>query len=156
MALDNAAKESNLRDSLKKYFVDSIETAGGVPVSFDKALSAPDLQGKTVDRWVNFVMGPVVLDTMSDVIFELFLCTRRDNEGYKLSQLRDKVLATLVDDTSADGRRRITLYQSSPTTAWVELGKLLVWEIIPSGDLIASDETKFKVITVILKVAMKI
>jgi len=93
---------------------------------------------------------------MSDIMFDLFICTRKDNEGYKLSQLRDKVLATLVDDTMEDGRRRITLYQSSPTQAWVSLGKLLVWDYVSSGDMVAPDETKFKVLTVILKVAMKI
>ena len=156
MSLDASARESNLRDSLKKFLVDSITTIEGVPVTFDKALNAPKLQDKEVDKWVSFVLGPVNLDTMSDVIFELYCCTRKDNEGYKLSQLRDKVMGYLVDYNMADGKKRIDFYQSSYSGAWTLLGKLLVWEILPSGDLTAADETKFKVLTVILKVAMKI
>lgn len=156
MALDPSARESNLRDSIKKYFVDNIETTEGVPVTFDKALSTPNIQGKEVEKWISISFGPVLLDTMSDIIIEIYCCTRRDNEGYKLSQLRDKVMGYLVDDTMADGKARIDFYQSSYSSAWTSLGKLLVWEILPSGDMVASDETKFKVLTVVLKVAMKI
>lgn len=156
MSLDPSARESNLRDSLKKYFIDNLETASSIPVTFDKALSAPEIQGKVVDKWVSITLGPVSLDTMSDIIFEIYLCTRRDNEGYRLSQLRDTVMGYLVDSNKADGKARIDFYQSSYSGSWTLLGKLLVWDILPSGDMIASDETKFKVLTVILKVAMKI
>ncbi len=156
MTLDASARESNLRDSLKRYFVDSIETAEGVPVTFDKALNAPNIQGKIVDKWVSITFGPVTLDTMSDIIFEIYCCTRQDNEGFKLAQLRDKVMGYLVDSTKIDGLRRIDFYQSNYSGSWTLLGNLLVWEILPSGDMIAPDETKFKVLTVILKVAMKI
>jgi hypothetical protein len=156
MSLDASARESNLRDSLKKFFVDNLTTANGIAVTFDKALNAPVFQDKTVDRWVSITLGPVSLDTMSDIIFEIYICTRRDNEGYRLSQLRDTVMGYLVDSTKEDGKARIDFYQSSYSGAWVLLGKLLVWDILPSGDMVASDETKFKVLTVILKVAMKI
>lgn len=156
MSLDPSARESNLRDSIKKYFVDNIYTTEGVTVTFDKALNAPLISGKEVDKWVSVTFGPVSLDTMSDVIIEIYCCTRRDNEGYKLSQLRDKVMGYLVDSDMADGKARIDFYQSSYSGAWSLLGKLLVWDILPSGDMLAADETKFKVLTVILKVAMKI
>jgi hypothetical protein len=156
MSLDPSARESNLRDSIKKFFVDALVTAEGVPVTFDKALSSPNIQGKEVDKWCSIVFGPIVLDTMSDIIIDVYCCTRRDSEGYKLSQLRDKVMGYLVDASMNDGLKRIDFYQSNYSGAWVLLGKLLVWDILPSGDMIAPDETKFKVLTVILKVAMKI
>jgi hypothetical protein len=156
MALDSSAKESNLRDSLKKFFVDNIETAEGISVMFDRGLNAPNIQGKVAEKWISINMGPVILATMSDILIDIYLCTRKDNEGYKLSQLRDKVLAILVDDSMDDGKKRITFYKSYAAQAWEEIGKLLVWDIIPSGDMVASDETKFKILTVILKVAIKI
>jgi hypothetical protein len=156
MSLDASARESNLKDSIKKFFVDRIGTQEGVPITFDKVLSSPNVMGKEVDRWVGVTFGPITLDTMSDVIIEVYCCTRRDNEGYKLSQLRDKVMGYLVDGNMLDGMARIDFYQSSYSGSWNLLGKLLVWEILPSGDLIATDETKFKVLTVILKMAMKI
>lgn len=156
MSLNASARESNFRDSLKKFFVDSIETAEGVPVTFDKALNAPNIQGKTVEKWASIVIGPIGFDTLSDAIIEIYCCTRRDNEGYKLSQLRDKVLGYLVDDSMQDGKKRIDFYQSSYSGSWTLLGKILVWDILQSGDMIAEDETKYKVLTVILKVPMNI
>lgn len=156
MPLDDSARESNLRDSIKKFFVDNISTTEGVAVTFDKALNTPMVQGKEVDKWVSVTFGPVNLETMSDIIIEIYCCTRRDNEGYKLSQLRDKVMGYLVDYNMADGKARIDFYKSSYSDAWILLGKILVWDILPSGDMIAADETKFKVLTVVLKMAMKI
>ena len=96
MALDPTARESNFRDSVKKYFTDSIETAESIPLSFDKALATPDLQGKAVHTWVNILFDGIVLGTMSEIGLRIFCCTRQDNEGFKLAQLRDKVMGYLI------------------------------------------------------------
>ena len=49
MALDATAREANLRDSIKKFFIDNLETIEGLVVTFDKALSYPDLSDRTVE-----------------------------------------------------------------------------------------------------------
>jgi hypothetical protein len=156
MSLEASAREANFRDSIKKFFVDNIETTEGVPVTFDKALSSPNIQGKEVERWVSIVIGPIGFDTLSDAIVEVYCCSRRDNEGYKLSQLRDKVLGYLIDYNMIDGKSRIDFYQSSYSGAWTLIGKILVWDILQSGDIIAPDETKFKTLTLLLKVPMNV
>jgi len=157
MALDPTARESNFRDSLKDYFITGIETTEGIPLTFDKALSSPNLQGKTVHRWVSVIIDTIQLGTMSEMSIRLFCCTRQDNEGFKLAQLRDAVMGYLVNDgTGADGQVRIPFYRSTPIRAnWILLGSLLVQDVFESGQMEAPDETKYKIITVRLRTPSK-
>jgi len=157
MTLDPTARESNFRDSLKDYLITNLETAEGIPLSFDKALASPDLQGKTVHRWVGVVIDGIHLGTMSEMSTRLFCCTRGDNEGFKLAQLRDSVMGYLVNDGSVgDGQVRIPFYRSMPLRAnWVLLGSLLIQDVFESGQMEAPDETKYKIITVRLRTPSK-
>ena len=156
MALDPTARESNFRDSVKKYFTDSIETAESIPLSFDKALATPNLQGKAVHTWVNILFDGIVLGTMSEIGLRIFCCTRQDNEGFKLAQLRDKVMGYLVNDgTVSDEMVRITLYRSYANQSWESIGSLIVQDHFESAQMEAPDETKYKIITVRLRTASK-
>jgi len=153
MVLHATARESNVRDSVKKFFVDNIETTEGIPVTFDKALIYPDLTDKTVEKWVNVNFGSMIFGTYSDINLEVHVCTRKDNEGFKLAQLKDKVLGYLSDATTTDGYKRIPFYQSHPTDVWVSLGAFLVIDVIESAQLNADDETKYKTLDVLLRTA---
>ena len=82
MALDPTSREANFRDSLKKYFVDNLETTEGINLTFDKALSAPNIQGKLVHTWVTVLFDGIQIGTMSEIGVRLFCCTRGDNEGF--------------------------------------------------------------------------
>jgi len=161
MPLDATAREANVIDSIKKYFVDNIFTTKGIPLSFDDALTQPKLTGSPseVDKWVNILPGPIDFKTMSDFMLEIFCCVRKDDEGFKLAQLRDTVqeLLTDTDGTYPDGMKRITFYQSVPggQSNWVSLGALVVQDITDSGRMKAGDETKFRVLTVRLRFASK-
>lgn len=158
MTLDPSARQANILDSLKKYFTDSLFTTEGVKVNFDKALSDPAiLTDKSVDRWVTFVLGNMDPDILTDVMLSIYCCTRKDNEGFKLSQLRDKTMGYLTGDPSGyDATCRIPFYQSSATGSWTLLGAMVVTSIIESGILDAPDETKYKVLTIRLKVPSKL
>jgi len=156
MALDPTAREANFRDSIKKYFVDNLETSSNIPLTFDKALSSPDIQGKAAHKWVTVLFDNIQLGTMSEIFLRLFCCTRQDNEGFKLAQLRDAVMGYLVNDGSVgDGQVRIPFYRSYANQAWTLLGSLLVIDIFESAQLEAPDETKYKILTVRLKTASK-
>lgn len=158
MTLDPTARQANIKDSLKKFFLDSLETGAGRALTFDKALSAPDIQGKAVDRWYSIKLGQMIVETLSDILVELYCCTRKDNEGYKLAQLRDTAFEYLSVDpaATADGTKRIDFYQSSPTVAWTKIGGLVIVSIVESGELEAPEETKYKVLTIRLKTASKV
>lgn len=158
MALDDTAKESNVRDSLKKYFVDSLVTVEGLNVTFDKYLAVPNVQGKAVDRWVSINFGDLMMSELSSHMLRIMPCTRADSEGFKLAQLRDKVIKYLSDNTQTDGMARIPFYRSRADGNWTLLagGFVIPQPIHESGQYDADDGTKFKVINVRLRFSSKV
>ena len=160
MALDATARESNVRDSYRKYFIDNISKTSKIPLVFDTSLSTPAIHGKKneIVKWVTINMGSKTLDKWSEVILDIYCCTRNDSEGFVLSQLVDTVMGYLSDTTQTDCIRRIPFYQSHPGgfSNWVLIGALNVLEIIDSGDFEGPDRTKTRLLTVTLGWASKI
>jgi len=155
--LDATAKESNLKDSVKRYFIDSLYKTEGVHVTFDKYLSTPRIQGKEVDRWVSINFGSLAMSSMSQFILRIFPCTRSDSEGFKLSQLRDKIYKYLVNADMTDGMARIPFYRSRAEGAWTLLDTgMVVQDVIESDQLDADDGTKFKEMTVRIRFSAKV
>lgn len=159
MSLDPTARSSNLKDSIKKYFVDNIYTTEGIEIGFDKSMARPKIQGQPVEveKWVVVNSGYIdPMGTLSEHQIDVICCSRKDNEGYKLAQLRDTVMGYLTDNTQTDTMRRIPFYRSYASQAWTLLGALLVTEIIESPRNDAEDETKFIILTTTLRWAAKI
>ena len=156
MALDPTAREANVRDSIKKYFVDSMHPQ--YHLMFDKGLNTPNVQGtpSEIDRWISINFGSMDRGDLSEHYLMIFCCTRKDNEGFKLAQLSDAVLGYLSDDTATHGMRQIDLYRSYQDQAWVKIGGLLVQEVLESPQFLADDETKYKSLTVRLRWSSKI
>lgn len=145
MSLDNTAKESNILDSIKKYFSDSLETAEGLHITFDKYLSTPNIQGKSVDRWVSINVLNMQLSDLSSLDLEIFCCTRADGEGFKRAQLRDKVFKYLTDNTKTDGMARIPFYRSRADGNWTLLnGGFVIQQPIHETGFTMEDGTKVK------------
>ena len=156
MALDPTAREANFRDSIKKYFVENIKRTEGIALSFDTTLKAPKLSNKNLTRWVVLGFRDLHREHLSTAIMDIYCCTRQDNEGFRLAQLTDVVVGYLTDATG-DGIKRITFYRSyEPPTAWVNIGGIVVQDIIESGQLLSDDNTKYKILTVTLRFASKI
>jgi len=149
--LDATIRESNVLDSIKKYFYDSITTIENTAVSYDKTLSTPKVQGIETDKWVTIVPGDIVIGTLSQMTVSVICCTKKDSEGFKLAQLRDKVMAYLIDTDKTDGRARISLYRSASSGAWTKVGAMVVSVQSETARMEADDNTKFKVITILLQ-----
>lgn len=157
MSLDATAREANIRDSLKKFFVDSLETTESIALTYDKALSTPKVQGIAVTRWVTILIGPMDLEAMSTLVLNIYVCTKQDSEGFKLAQLRDTVMGYLSDTEQTDGMKRIPLYRSRASGNWTQLdGGFVVQEVTESGQMEAPDETKFKILSATLRWSAKI
>jgi len=157
MALDPTARKANIKDSIKKYFVDNLVTTEDKEVMFDKGLSEPDLTDKSVDRWVSINFGSIAMSALSDLYLNIFICSRADAEGFKNAQLRDTVMGYLVDTDKTDGMARIPLYQSSATQAWTLLaGGFLVQETTEGDEFDIDDQTKAVQLTVRLRWAAKV
>ena len=157
MVLDPTARTANIKDSIKKYFVDNIFRTSGIALTFDKALSVPKLQGQTpADRWVSIRIEELDLETLSSQDISVYCCTRKDPEGFRLAQTIDTVMGYLTDSSQTDGFRRIPFYRSYESQAWVLLGALLVTKHDMSGELEGPDETKFRIITIRLQFPAKV
>jgi len=156
MTLDPTARRANFKDSLKKFFVEELETGKGVELMFDKSLSTPDLINKDVNRWVNVDLGDIDRSYMSQIHIDIYCCTRKDPEGFRLAQLTDTVMELLTDATTTDGMKRISFYRSHPTDAWTLLGAFVVSEIIESREMESVDETKYIIMSCLLRTASKI
>ncbi len=155
--LDSTAKESNIRDSLKRYFVISLYDTEGVQVTFDRYLSTPDIRSKSVDRWVSINFGGMELSELSSHMLNIYCCTRSDGEGFKLAQLRDKVFKYLTDNTQTDGMARIAFYRSRADGNWTLLdGGFVVTNVIESQQFEADDGTKYKILTANLRFSSKV
>lgn len=155
MSLDPTAREANFRDSIKKYLVDNIYTVEGIPLSFDKSLAAPNIRGREVDKWVVVHWGFFDRTDFSSYTINIYCCTRKDNEGFKLAQLVDTVVGYLSeDDVNATNQlKTITLYQSQ---TWTNIGGMIVQDVNESGEIEAEDGTKYKLITPRFRWATKI
>lgn len=158
MVLDPTAREANVRDSVKKYFVDNLARAENIPLTFDRGLSSPQIQGdaQSVDKWVSVNFGFLDPDTLSSMLLTIYCCTRFDAEGFRLAQLRDKVMGYLTDADQTDGRRRITFYRSYESGAWDVIGGLVVQLDPESEQFEADDGTKYKMLNARLKWGSKI
>ena len=157
MSLSPTAREANVRDSIKKYLIDNLYTTEGVCLSFDKVLSTPNIQGIAADRWVGIRFGSIDMDSLSTLMLDLFLCTRKDPEYFRLAQLRDTIMGYLTDNTQTDSMARIPLYKSYSSQAWELLsGGFVVQRIIEGQQYELEDLTKVKQLTCILRWGAKI
>lgn len=153
MALDPSSREANVRDSIKKYFVDNLYKTESIELTFDIGLDTPHIQdpNSPIDKWVSVNFGEFNFDNLSEYNLQVFCCSRNDPEGFKLAQLRDKVMGYLTDGTKTDGLARISFYRSYASQAWELLGALLVFVEQESKQMIGPDGTKYKLIPVTLK-----
>lgn len=158
MSLDPTARSTNVKDSIKRFFVDNLFRSEGRKITFDKALSAPRIQGNVpANEWISIKMGALTREVLSTQHLTVYCCTRQDPEGYKLAQLVDTVMGYLTDSTMTDGMKRIPFYRSYASQDWELLGALIVQDPVEeSEEMEASDETKFKILTVILRFASKV
>ena len=153
MSLDATAREANIWDSIKKSFVDNMTAH---PITFDKSLSAPEISGRTIDKWYSIIMGSAEIGDMSDVVLDIFICSRQDNEWHKNAQMKDTMFELLTDPDQTDSTKRIPFYQSHPTNPWTLIGGILITEIIESPRMEAADETKYKILHCRLRTASKV
>lgn len=153
MVLDSTARESNARDSFKKYMIDNLNKTENEQLTFDKGLTVPKIQGIEVDKWIAVHFGAFDDKKVATLQVNIICASRKDPEYYRLTQLRDKVVGYLVDgDGSSPGR--ITLYKSN-VTPWLKIGTMQVFrdqEAVTEG----GDGTKFKIIPIRLRWGAKL
>ena len=152
MALDATVRESNVWDSIRKFFVDNLAKGGpAIPIMFDSGISEPKVSGNKdlVEKWLNIESGEILTGSVSSYKFDVVCCTRKDNAGFKLTQLRD----TLMQYLKPNGEQGIIpLYQTRVKPApWTDTGiGMLICIDSESKKINATNEIKFKVLTITL------
>ena len=148
--LNPLSKETNVRASLKKYFVDAF----GSLVTFDTSLASPDLRvqgSQAVKQWYNIDFGEFGRQALAEYLLDIYCMSRQDMEGVKLAEMVDNMMDKLLDSTKTDGMRRIPLYDVS-ITPWRLLGSMVVQDIWDAPSLgVIEDESKIKVLSVRLR-----
>lgn len=155
MSLHPLSRESNVKASIKKFFVDAL----GTSVTFDTSLASPDVRKQgpaAVKQWYNVDFGEMGRDSLAIYYFEVYCMSRQDPEGVLLGQMADTLMDLLVDNTNQDGTKRIPLYDVSQTP-WALLTNMEVQDVwdAPATDMV-EDETKLKIFSVRLRWGAKI
>jgi len=147
--------ETNVKSSLKKYFIDALADA----VTFDTSLASPDVRSQgpsVVKQWYNVDFGPFGRQDLAEYMFDIYCLSRQDMEGVKLAEITDDMMALLLNPSVGDGIRRIPLYDVTQTP-WVLVTNMMVQDIWDTPNIeITEDETKVKVLSVRLRWGAKI
>ncbi len=148
MALDATAKRNNIKMSVKKYLIDNFETSLQKTIFFDLGFSMPKLDA--LNEWISISFGSMSRQGLSYFNVDIILATRRDLEGDDLTALADLAFEVMTDADQADGVRRIVLYDVA-ADPWVQVGMLIVTDIMDSGDMVSSDKTNYQILSCRLK-----
>ena len=152
MALDPTARESNVLDSIKKYFYDNLKTTENLKIFFNRIFAAPvNITDVKEDKFVSIGLHNIDLGNLASAVLKIHLFAKKDYEGFKLTQLRDTVMGYLIDESTTDGLGRIDLYKSDPIVPWTLLGGMTVQVVFESEHETLSDGTKLKYIIANLK-----
>jgi hypothetical protein len=156
MSLDPTARESNFKDSIKRYLVETVKRTDGLHLTFDIAMGTPIISGKTLDRWIAVRFASFFPGVMSSYTVEFYPSSRQDTEGFKLSQVRDTLIGRLTSNDAEDGQIRIPFYRSYKDQPWELIGGILVQDIFEGPTVRAADDTNYKTISVIFRFASKL
>lgn len=91
--MDASVKRTNIYKSIKKFFWDSLYSEKGYNVVFDKEFSPP----QDVDNWINILLENLESDVVSSAGISIYIFTRKDTEGNKVTEIRDDVIDYLRD-----------------------------------------------------------
>ena len=92
MALDPTAREANIWDSIKRYFLDNLS----YELTFDRALSSPAIRGTTVDRWVSFALDDIA-GVVAGLLDDLRISAVVDWNQKSFSVFGESIMLPLLD-----------------------------------------------------------
>lgn len=136
MAIHDTISEANIRRSLKKHFVDNLETVESVTVMFDRLYQDPH---NDVTKWICVRTQDLLPDHVSSIDAVIYLFTKRDQEGDLLAELRDTVFNYMINP--------IPLYDIS----WNVVGYMKVFHESESDTAYLPDNGKMKSMVFSLK-----
>lgn len=150
MALSPTTKESDFKNSIKKYFLDNLETTESLRLFFEELSEVP-LNGSGVKEsaWVIISFGRRDLGCVSEQQISIDMYTLNDKEGDDLAVLYDKVMNYIVDEDSTNGLHTIPFYDTSGV--WTQVGGIMPYLQPSLGRMESEDGVQFKAINLLCK-----
>ncbi len=137
--MDATLKETNLRRSLKKFFIDGLPD---VHIRFDRIITAAMLD-ESPKQWIHVGLRRLRINQVSEAEIPVVLFSQLDEEGIELSLLRDRVLELLYPGL-------IDLYDTFQNP-WVKVGGFFVTIMPQLGTTYNPDQSKSITLPLILK-----
>jgi hypothetical protein len=147
--MNNRAKAENIDVSIKKFFIDNIETAHGVKLSFDPAFVDPDPWDNDIKEWMVVNTGDERLRPLSSGSVHVVCVTRQDEEQVRLAQLMDMVCDHLIDDSGS--HINIQMYEAGSPPAIIPGSFLIVSRVIRTGKMDGRDGTNYSIVSFAIK-----
>lgn len=91
MSLEPENKLTNVRYSLKKFFLENIETKHEIKFYLDRSLT-PKSPTIAIDRWILVNLGGLIPGVVSELHITIHILSRRDIEGDDLAEMYDKLI----------------------------------------------------------------
>ena len=93
MALHSTLSQTNLWRSVKKFFLDGMDSS--VKIYFDRIVSAPE--SDTPDQWLSVMLHEIDPKVVSEAFMPVYMFSKNDPEGDNLYLLRDIVMELFYD-----------------------------------------------------------
>jgi hypothetical protein len=135
--------------SIKKFFIDNIETIHGVKLSFDPAFVDPDPWDNDVTEWMVINAGDERLRPLSSGTVHVVCVTRQDEEQVRLAQLVDMVGDCLIDDSGS--HINIQLYEAGSPPLIIPGSVLIVSRVTRSGKMDGREGTNYSIVSFAIK-----
>lgn len=130
--MDPWLQESNLRKSLKKYFVDNLQTIEDINVYFDRVFQPTD---NAVVQWICVVSRIVKIAQVCEGSLTVHMFTKRDREGDVIVALRDTVMDYLLESFP---------FYDTDSSAWELLGRVQLYPVDETDIVYLIDNGKLK------------
>ena len=142
---------SDFENSVKKYFIDNLETTEGIKLFFDWMEDIPlDSTGNKLLSWGIISFGHVELGTVAECFVHVHIFTRNDFENQKLNLLMDKVNSYIVNEEAVNGLHTIPYYNTE-TVPWTVNGGIIPFIRNIYGVESLKDSTKMRTILLTMR-----
>ena len=143
--MDATLKLTNVKKSLKKYFLYFFTTTNNVKVIYDKWLVKEYLATQTAGKWIFINFGEPIIATLSSLEVTLIACSKGDPEGVELSKLQDFIVECLTDTTSD---RKIVDFYNTYTSPWTLIGGIVIKQTGGGKESLGDENVNVSVINV--------
>lgn len=151
MSLSPVTRKSDFRNSIKKYFLDSLEVTESLSLFFDSLVETPtDASGVKLTKWVTISFGRSSLGSVSEAQISLEAFTRNDSEGDDLASLLDTIMGYIVDEDSTNGLVSIPYYDTS-AVPWTIVGGMIPYVQPSLSAMDGLDNTRFEAVNILCK-----